>query len=309
MSKDIKKLFEAVLFREPETLKKLIKAGVDVNAVYSSKFQYTPLNVAIQRKYPDIVEILIPHADLSQSLRYEVKRFYRSTNKQLCQENIQFLLENGAVINISNVWITEDDLPIDVNLASIFLNAGADVNRIEHYTHFTLLHRASLCPRSDIRLFWLFLQRGACVNICERMGYNALNFYLKYHCPPRKEIAMLLFAAGNDLQGTTIFISAYLPLVKVPEYLFPDNDTKISLKNSCRNVIRRHLLCISDINLFLKVPKLPLPLMTRKYLLYGQELYDNKISDFIREEAQETYNHYNVTAHFDIWSVLACDWE
>ena len=78
----------------------------------------------------------------------------------------------------------------------------------------------------------------------------------------RKELAMLLFAAGEKLKTNEN---------SVPDYLEPP-DEGIYLKDLCREAIRQHLLELSNVNLFFKVAKLGLPPTLSKYLLYEQSV-------------------------------------
>ena len=77
------------------------------------------------------------------------------------------------------------------------------------------------------------------------------------------KITILLFAA---VEITLVESSVR----KVPDYLKPP--VEISLKHICRDSIRKYLLQMSDVNLFVRVPKLPLPERMMSYLLYGQTL-------------------------------------
>ena len=78
----------------------------------------------------------------------------------------------------------------------------------------------------------------------------------------KKELAMLLFAAGEKLNKNKN---------SVPDYLEPPNEG-IYLKHLCREAIRQHLLELSNINLFFRVAKLGLPPALSKYLLYEQSV-------------------------------------
>ena len=57
----------------------------------------------------------------------------------------------------------------------------------------------------------------------------------------------------------------------VREYLF-DDDPTLWLKDICRLAIREHLLQMSQVNLFVRVPHLGLPPLLGKYLLYDMSL-------------------------------------
>ena len=45
----------------------------------------------------------------------------------------------------------------------------------------------------------------------------------------------------------------------------------IDLKHQCRKVIRNHMMKVSKVNLFVRVPQLQLPSIMTKYLLYDAE--------------------------------------
>ena len=100
---------------------------------------------------------------------------------------------------------------------------------------------------------------------------------------PNRKLCMLLFAAGESVVVTP---DGYLKRDWVPRwpprkydapwrrYLVPEYliNTKagLCLKEKCREVIRNHLLELNRIeNLFIRVPKLGLPIPLTKYLLYG----------------------------------------
>ena len=79
---------------------------------------------------------------------------------------------------------------------------------------------------------------------------------------------LLLCGAGQDL--------SQLPK-KHLEDAFPncERESELNLKNICRGNIRQHLLkLLSHENLFVRVPRLPLPKALQSYLLYDQTLDD-----------------------------------
>ena len=102
------------------------------------------------------------------------------------------------------------------------------------------------------------LRSGAKVDIA---ADNALTTYLESDRKPRRkrQLAMLLFAAGERLKETS-----------VPEYLLPPK--QMTLKHLCRESIRKHLLKIRKSNLFYRVPKLGLPAALNRYILYEQSV-------------------------------------
>ena len=74
---------------------------------------------------------------------------------------------------------------------------------------------------------------------------------------------MLLFAAGEAIDGSTIH---------VPDFLLFE-DQKLCLMQMCRGTIRKHLLHLNpQQHLFLSVPRLGLPKSLQDYVLYNQTL-------------------------------------
>ena len=55
-------------------------------------------------------------------------------------------------------------------------------------------------------------------------------------------------------------------------------EEEMSLKHLCRQCIRKHLLQMSPVNLFVWVPQLGLPTLLQEYLLCNVSLDDNEIS-------------------------------
>ena len=114
------------------------------------------------------------------------------------------------------------------------------------------------------------------VNVKDTQGQGQLTGFLEYLRygfwivdPNEKELVMLFFAAGETVGETKV--------EKVPDHLKPS--AEISLMNICRKTIRKHMLQMSDVNLFVRVPRLPLPRLMTSYLLYDVTLdyeEDNK---------------------------------
>ena len=80
--------------------------------------------------------------------------------------------------------------------------------------------------------------------------------------PPRKrELALLLFAAGEKFRKDSYHYVEYLRLPK-----------QKTLKYLCSETIRTHLLERSNVNLFYKMARLGLPPALSKFLLYEQSV-------------------------------------
>ena len=104
------------------------------------------------------------------------------------------------------------------------------------------------------------LRKGVKVDIKSIQGFNALTQCLCYTYNPK--LAMLLFAAGETIDKTKVN--------NVPYYLKLSAD--ICLKNICREAIRDNLLGVANINLFVRVPQLPLPTVMTSFLLFDVTL-------------------------------------
>ena len=95
---------------------------------------------------------------------------------------------------------------------------------------------------------------------------NALCNYAKKHISqkksPDKTMVLLLYAAGEIPRGITVSC--------VLDYL---GEREICLKDLCREEIRHYLLNINPCeNLFCRVPRLGLPSLLTRYILYNMSL-------------------------------------
>ena len=171
-----------------------------------------------------------------------------------------------------------------VQCIDLLLKAGADVNSDNilfqskyAIVPFDLRRSPILIPRTLIGIRKV-LQEGIKVNVKDDNGCNALTHFLTQLDGERREImfgnqiekfVMLLFAAGESVDETKV--------KTVPDHL--KQSTEISLKNICRETIRKHLLQMSDVNLFVRVPLLPLPRLMTSYLLYDVTLEEEDSED------------------------------
>ena len=86
-------------------------------------------------------------------------------------------------------------------------------------------------------------------------------------------LGFALFAAGEKPWGFSDE-GHFFGYSDIAEYL-EDLRKKLILKNLCREVIRNHLLQMSAVNLFVRVPKLGLPAAVERYLLHDLSLDDD----------------------------------
>ena len=92
---------------------------------------------------------------------------------------------------------------------------------------------------------------------------------------------MLLYAAGNTVDGTTVegTVLDKMKQAPVPDYLL-FKDLKLNLKHLCREAIRKHLLSLDQhTHLFGRVSRLGLPTLINSFLLYNMCLDDDADDD------------------------------
>ena len=156
-----------------------------------------------------------------------------------------------------------------VSCVQFLLEAEADVN-IKDTDNDTILIRAAGRNKSTgcVRLL---LKAGAKIN----MNCTALRRNIICQKIPNKDLCMLLYAAGETIDGTTIKGKTWrgsMKIISVPDYLLHE-DLKLNLQHQCRETIRKHLLAIDrHENLFGRIPQLGLPSSLGKYLLYNMSL-------------------------------------
>ena len=273
-------LMTAVHSDEIETVKQLIRCGVDVNNHYSHSGQPSPLIIALKNNYSDIVNILIEaNANLDLAL-FQVVKFHFGIDIQLRYEIVDFLLKKGARPNAwmftNNILCTMTCGLMDEKIVARLLKAGANVNA-QNVDLSTPLHNAiklgqTVLSYPDIDVLRLLLYAGAHINVTTSFGCTALQLYISNYVNIQTDIFMLLLAAGDTLSPHNLVQNFQNIPNEVLKFLNPERKEKITLKSQCKETIRVQLLKKNTVNLFLKVPKLPLPLPIKKYLLHYQEL-------------------------------------
>ena len=151
------------------------------------------------------------------------------------------------------------------------INKGAHVNKCDK----PLLREAA--TRNHIETVQLLLHANIKINQVTRdeMTYNSFPNVLQYSIAksdPKEPMCMLLYAAGETIDGTTIETSPW-HRAPVPEYLLHKD---LDLRHLCRETIRKHLLHLDPHqHLFHRVAHLGLPSVLTKFVLYDVTLdYD-----------------------------------
>ena len=153
------------------------------------------------------------------------------------------------------------------------IRAGADVN-VQDQDGWTALMRAA-CDGHD-KCVDTLIRAGADVNVQNNSGHTALMFAASHYyfnkctklliqagaevlntygqkVPEREEVRKFLFAAGQAAPDAD---------------KYTETESELNLSHLCRVSIRKYLLQMNDMNLFIRVPKLGLPKTLQKYLLF-----------------------------------------
>ena len=148
----------------------------------------------------------------------------------------------------------------------VLIEAGADVNIIDENNESAL---TCASWRGHSECVKLLLEGGVRINIANNYSKNALCSHISL-IYPGKEICMLLNAAGEITDGTTIPATDVYGVVRqllVSDY-FLYEDLKLNLKHLCREAIRTHLINIDRHQHLFYRAGLGLPGSLSRYLLY-----------------------------------------
>ena len=170
------------------------------------------------------------------------------------------MAEHATVYTLSEHPTTTFGRCEETVIAELLVKAGADVNNAPSCldSHLTV---ASLTKARYVKLI---LRSNIKINIAGS-SVNTLTFYLTYSQKINRKIVMLLFAAGEKIMP-----SVGCTNTTIPEYL---QHEQLSLKEKCRETIRKHLLDIDPHgNLFHRIPKIGLPSVLDRYVLFGMSI-------------------------------------
>ena len=190
-----------------------------------------------------------------------------------CIESLKWLINAGADVN----GTCNGKTPL-IQAAKngchksmkVLIEAGAGVNMICSHTGNTALIESAVANQTHcVRLL---LQSGAHVNTYNYHRFNALQSHMVYSEPLRKQVAMLLFAAGDVPFTSKTFRPSFHgdDAIGNPIVDFYNQSDVVDLKDICRRVIRAHLIRIEPrFYLFHTIPKIRLPTLLVSYLLYN----------------------------------------
>ena len=248
-------------------VKLLIKSGAEVNKQVRSP-RCPPIMLAAQKGHSECVDVLIKAgADVNTAGRISTPLIEATRYGHL--KCVDLLLEAGADVNVlhGTTALMQAAAGRDVECLRSLIAAGADVNKGNKAGSTALM----FAGEKNIKAVRVLLAAGAEVNKVNFEGHNALTYHMDRHrsIPPDDDICKLLLAAGETADDATTQI---LREIKDIDYFF-DNEKKLDLMHLCRQTIRKHLLQISQLNLFVRVSELGLPPCLSKYLLHDLPLH------------------------------------
>ena len=154
-----------------------------------------------------------------------------------------------------------------------FFELGADVNISCSEGNTSLMDAvtSNFSPKLQSVKCVKLLKAGATVNKVNNKGLNALQSHLVITSTPNKKVILALFVAGESFTAAPVNITEEhlnLFICVTLKYLL-GTEVELSLKNLCRETIRKHLINMDPhLNLLVRKPKLSLKSELTSYLLY-----------------------------------------
>ena len=280
-------LFPAVRKGNIERLNTLISLGASVNVRTYKKG--SPLMEAVKCGNRNCVQLLLDRGAMVTVP--DGKGFTALTEASGIGdvECLNLLLSTGAYVNqVANDGVSSALMCAarngHQNCVEILQKAGAHVryDLVNDCGHTALMF-ATLRkpPDAAIRDVKILLKLGARVNLLTDQQQNAIEFYLTHSrksdahsvLPGRnvvdQELVYLLLGAGEILNLNP---TADTVATDIPHFLC-GNEFRMLLKQLCREAIRKHLIMLNPhTHLFDRIPKLGLPSLLTKYLLYNSSL-------------------------------------
>ena len=254
----------------------LIKAGADVNSI--QKHGHTALMEAARSGNINcILSLLNAEADVNIGNIYGDTALTVAAKTKVSCNSFGPLVEAGADVNTKNIYgtpvIIDAILKCSDKELQILIDAGADVNGVDKEGNTAIITAGGRSVPGRVECVKALLLSGAVVNLKNKMNRNALGhlIYKSYdwNKPPNRTMVLLLYAAGETLDGITIDEDDENTSC-VLDYL---EKREINLKELCRKAIRKQLLQL-DLHgcLFNRIPQLWLPKLLTQYLLWNMSL-------------------------------------
>ena len=272
-------LYRAANRRNLSCVNVLIKAGANVNGNKNCNGNTVLIYIGVRIDRPEdprlvqCISLLLTagtDVNLVNCNKYSALMYF---SREGCVNCVRLLIKGGASVNLKNKngesALSLGALTDKARCMKVLIEAGADVNNINTRGGETVLHWA--CGNVDC--LKILLQSGVRINRSNIQLQNALTSYMTWPYDVTKENVMILFAAGETIDGTVVMRGSTKP-VNVSNFL-PCTEFEPCLKSMCRSAIRHYLMNIDPHeNLFRRIPLLGLSQSLSQYLLYDVTLHD-----------------------------------
>ena len=229
----------------------------------------TALIKAAENGFDKCVELLInAGADLNKADHNIYATALIQASRYDWHKCVKLLIEAGADVNAADFINNTALMSAVADNADLF---SSDLNDTD------LFHLGS----SRIQCVQLLLAAGAHVNKTNVHSQSALYFHRPRGVFQDRDIPILLIAAGEKLDETNVTIEDILDAMY-------EIGKELCLKHRCRETIREHLLELDQhLNLFMRIPKLGLPSLLSRYLLYDMCLSTDYTDDDYNDDSKD----------------------
>ena len=189
----------------------LIEAEADVNSLKANGF--TTLMETIRFGHTKCVSSLIEAgADVNATNSYGHSAITVAAKKKISCSNFQLLVNAGADVNAMDFFgaavIVDAALKCSDKELQILVDAAADVNATEKEGNTALVIAGASSVAARVECVKLLLRSGAKVNLFNNNKSNAHCSHISkskdLNKPPDRTMVLLLYAAGETLDGITI---------------------------------------------------------------------------------------------------------
>ena len=289
----------------------LVQAGADVNAVQPNG--KTALLMASRNGFPACVKLLLQHGADVNYTRWDQTSALISAASGGHYQCLELLIQAGADVNAVHKYGGDLATALQpvcrdgyTQCLKLLIQHGADVNYAADLSGFTPLFAtvAVQVDDSKIKCMQQLFRAGARVNILWRRK-NVVTFYFADHeLLVTHRAAMLLLAAGEVLTPRKTEYPAESSL-GIPQYILYQKN-HFCLKHICREVIRNHLLEVSNVNLFTRAPRLGLPPALTAYMVYDVSLDDQSLEEIqsLEIHGDEDDSSSSCLLYPDVWDAL-----
>ena len=274
-------LMKATIEGHVDCMKLLVNTwAADVNLVSGEAYPHqTALMYAAEKDHHECMNILLQAgADVNANPR-DGEPALMYTAEYGHYKCMEILIQAGADVNAMSLitdsgytalhWTCRYGL---TQCLKLLIQHGADVNTANQ-SGFTALRSTvvGIVDNTKIQCMQQLMFAGARVNISWE-GKNVLTQYFTRAGRVSRRGVLVLLAAGESLNLREGEYDGEAN-ARIPQYILYKRN-HLGLKHMCREVIRNHMLKVSNVNLFTRAPRLGLPSVFTSYILYNVSFDD-----------------------------------